>query len=228
MAEWEEEPNLLPRVNQIIYLSLDKGENYNLKSRVADINKNGISINLPIEIDSGRVINIEQGTEVKVLYTSNDLGQFIFETKLIGKEKDQVALIILERPSNFDRIQRRDYIRVPTSVETSFKIKNHEDEGWHITKTSDLSGGGMQLLLHTASKVATNQFIEGWLVLPYNNGAIEHIKYQGKIVRAQLNKITSSAWLSIQFLEFEEHVREKIIRYCFEKQVEMRKKQGKK
>lgn len=211
---------MLPNVNQIVHISLDKVENINYKARVADIAKDTISVELPISLDSGETKLISNGTILNVWYSSNDLGQFSFATKVIGYRQDKIPLLLLEKPSDFTRIQRRDYIRVPTFLETSYKYKGTNSDTWQLVKTTDISGGGIQFSI-PYSKNNIDREIEGWLIVPLKNGSIEHIKYNGKILRETNNN--RETLISVQFTDIDEKMREKIIRYCFEKQVELRK-----
>ncbi len=215
---------MLPSVNQILHIELES-EQAIYKARVADISGNNISVEIPIDVNTGYMKIITTGTIINVRYSSNDLGQFSFKTKVIGMKREQVPLLLIEIPKDFKRVQRRDYLRVIVSVETSFKLKNDMVDDWLIARTNDISGGGIQIILPDIIKLVKGQEIEGWLVLPFNNGNIEHIKYEGKVIRIKPpNEKVNAKWASIAFIDIIEKKREKIIRFCYEKQMEIGKK----
>lgn len=215
---------MLPNVNQIIYISIDDGENYILKTRVADIGQYTFGIELPIDIETGRIKIIPPSSNIKGWYISNDQGQFNFETQVIELKKGQVPLLILKQPNNYERVQRRDYLRVSASLETSYKLIEGNDKEWHIVRTIDVSGGGIQFIL-PYYKLNLDQQMKGWLALQFQNSTIEHISYTGKVLRvSQPNENSRIYLISIKFTNIQENMREKIIRYCYEKQVEIGKK----
>lgn len=216
---------MLPNVNQIIHISLDNEENYQYKARVADISKENINIELPIDEETGRIKLLLTGSTIMVWYISNEQGQFSFATKVLGLKREQVPLLILEKPVNYQRVQRRDFLRVPVTIETAYKIKISKQKEWNVLKTVDLSGGGMQFILPFPIELAEGEVIEGWIVLPFRNGMIDHIKYEGEILRIQLpHEKAKVNWVSVRFTDIQEKDRAKIIRFCYEKQVDLKKK----
>jgi len=217
---------LLPGINQLVYISLDKGENFTLKSRVADISQEKLSVELPIDKETGRLKIIPSGSRIKVWYVFDDHGQFTFETEVVGIIKGQVPLLILKHPQRFERLQRRDYLRVSASLEAAIKLigSNEEQWGWSVVRTIDIGGGGIQFLL-PHSKIKLEQQIKGWIALPFKSGSIEHVSFKGRVTRvSQPNESSKIYLISINFIEIHEIMRANIIRYCYEKQVEINKK----
>lgn len=217
---------MLPNINQLIFISLDNGENYSLKARVADINQWKLAIELPIDKDSGRLKIIPPSSKIKVWYAFDDQGQFTFETEVTELIKGKVPLLILKLPQKFERLQRRDYLRVSASLETAIKLSVSKEgkSSWRVVRTIDISGGGMQFLL-PYYELKPNQNINGWIAIPYKNGSIEHVNFEGKVIRvSQPNPDSKIYLISIQFITIHENLREKIIRFCYEKQVEINRK----
>ncbi|OEF97278.1 hypothetical protein BHF71_03855 [Vulcanibacillus modesticaldus] len=216
---------MLPNINQLIEISLGDGEKFLYKSRVADVLQEEINIELPINKETGKIKLVPPGEEIEVIYFSNDQGQILFNTKVIGIKREQIPLLSIELPKDYKRIQRRNFLRVPASIETSYKIIGEGQREWNIVRTIDISGGGLQFVAPDSKKINLEQEIIGWLVVPFNNGLIEHIKYQGKIVRIHRpNEEVNVNWVSIKFTQIQENMRAKLIRFCYEKQVELKKK----
>lgn len=217
---------MLPNINQLIFISLDNSENFTLKTRVADINQGKLAIELPIDKETGKLKIIPPGSRIKVWYVFDDQGQFTFETGVIELIKGKVPLLILEQPQKFERLQRRDYLRVSASLETAIKLSGNKEgkSTWRVVRTIDISGGGMQFLM-PYSGIKLNQNIIGWIAIPYKNGSIEHVNFEGKVTRvSQPNEDSNIYLISIQFIVIHENMREKIIRFCYEKQVEINRK----
>jgi len=65
--------------------------------------------------------------------------------------------------------------------------------------------------------------MECWVLLPYKNGTIEHAFFKPEVVRVK--KLESGRYqVMAKFIEISDSERQKIIRYCFERQLEFRKR----
>ena len=219
---WNRGDIMLPSISQLIEISLDDGENFFYKSRIASKSDDYLGIELPIDKRTGGFKLITEGMEIKIYYLSSS-GQYSFSTKVIGMVKEQIPIILIELPEEYKRIQRRNFIRVPAFVEVSYKELDDYDSSWNIVKTIDISGGGMQFVIPILKNIKFNQEIKGWIVLPYNNGKIEHIKFIGRVVRVYKSREKSDINLiSIEFIDINEIMRAKIIKYSYEKQVKLK------
>ncbi len=211
---------MLPTINQLVHISLDDSNLFDYKARVADTSKGTFSIEMPIDEKTGSIKVIPLGTSIVVWYISKDFGQFSFETKVLDKKQEQVPLLIIENPKAFNRIQRRDFLRVTTSVEIAFQIIGASDEQWYTVKSIDISGGGLQFVMPLPLTISEKQEIRGWIVLPFKNGSIHHVNFQGEIVRIRIPNVkVNVGWISTKFTNIQENMRATVIRFCYEKQV---------
>jgi len=219
---------MLPSINQVVYLSYNSKQEFPLKTRIADINSYYISIEIPINEKTGKLEKLTVGNRLTMYYQSKDHGQFMFDTTIIDRKKDQIDLLILQlpAPSLITKAQRRSFLRVPTSIETSFQINDDLNNEWFLVKTIDLSGGGMQIVLTNPDHFREKMKLKGWLVLPFpQEDKIEHVLYQAEIVRILIpNETTKVRWASLKFTSITENTRARIIRYCYQRQVQLRKK----
>jgi len=215
---------MLPNINQVIRISTDDSGHFTYKARVADLSEHSISLEMPVDEETGKIKFIPIGSTLVVWYISGDMGQFSFKTKVLDIKQEQVPLMVLENPQKVNRVQRRNYLRVPSSVEIAFKILDHADNKWYIVKALDISGGGMRFLCSVSRKLAEKQEIIGWVALPFKNGSIQHVKFQGQIVRVLPPVEGANAQrISVEFKQIQESMRATVIRYCYEKQVELKK-----
>ncbi|MFV9510708.1 flagellar brake protein [Tepidibacillus sp. LV47] len=219
---------MLPQINQVVYLSTDFKYEFPLKTRIAEINHQYLSIEIPINEKTGKMEKIAVGRRIILFFVTKDQGQYMFDTTVIDEKKDQVELLVLQlpEPHQIKRSQRRNFLRVPVSIETSFHLEDGPKKEWFVVKALDLSGGGMQMVVPNSIPLQKGIKINGWLVLPYIiEDKIEHIKYQAEIVRISTPKEDAKVnWVSIKFTKITETSRAKVIRYCYQRQVELHKK----
>ncbi len=216
---------MLPKINQFIKISLNDDEKvFPLKARVAEIKEDQIWIEIPINEQTGKLEKIPLNQPIFVFYHSNELGNITFPSRIIGIKEEQVRLLIIKAPdkTKIKRVQRRDYLRVSTSLEFALKTSDNE---WSVVRTIDLSGGGMQITVPVSKRLKVNEKIEGWLVLPFKNGTIEHLYIVGEVVRIiSQQERPDIVWIPIKFLEIKEANQPKIIRYCYERQMDSKNK----
>ncbi|TCS84121.1 flagellar brake protein [Tepidibacillus fermentans] len=219
---------MLLQINQVVFLSINHKQEFSLKTRIAEINNQYISIEIPINEKTGKIEKIPIGRRISLFYIAKDQGKYMFDTTVIGEKRDQVELLVLEipKPEQIKQAQRRNFLRVPTSIETSFQLQDDPLKEWFLVKTLDLSGGGMQIIVPAPNKLYQGMKINGWLAIPYIiEDKIEHVQYEAEIVRimtpAENEKVR---WVSIKFTSITETSRAKVIRYCYQRQVQLRKK----
>lgn len=212
---------MLPKINQLVNISIGNQGDLTYKARIADITESDISVEIPLDEKTGEFKFLDEGTQLNINYLSNEQGQYNFETKIMGYVRDPIILLKLSIPQKINRIQRRDYLRVNISLETAFRIKDSTIKKWHHTRTIDISGGGFQFI--QTDRIKPEQIIEGWLILPFKNGTIEHIKYEGEILRVYPSEQNNNVnYVTVKFISINENIRGKIVRFCYEKQMETR------
>jgi c-di-GMP-binding flagellar brake protein YcgR len=90
-----------------------------------------------------------------------------------------------------------------------------------VCKTDDVGGGGISLVCDGKWPLTYEQTLECWLLVPFRNGTIEHAFFKGEIVRVvELKSGLKQAM--IKYVSIYDSERQKVIRYCFEKQLEYR------
>ena len=217
---------MLPKINQMIKLSLTEDDHtFPLKARVAEVTAGQFWIEVPVNEKTGRLEVLSIGQPIFVFFNHNELGNVTFPSFIIGNKTDQVKLLLIHIPdkNQIKQIQRRDFLRVSTNLEFALKIA--KEQKWTVVQTIDLSGGGMQIIAPSAKKIRVKEQIEGWLVLPFKNGTIEHVYITGEAVRIITHPDRPDiVWIPIKFLEVKESKQPVIIRYCYQRQMEMRNK----
>lgn len=194
------------------------------KCMIVEIDNGTFYIDYPIDVQTGKVVFLADGTQLKATYIDDQKGTFLFDTEVFNKVKGKIPMVQLLLPSEetFIKIQRRQFVRIETSVD----IAIHPFEGEFApfrTVTDDLSAGGAAIRLKKNMKLNGAPFIDIWLALPLNSGEISYLQLRSKVIRI-VDLENGIEILSVQFVSPNKNDRQIIMRYIFEKQVEMKKR----
>ncbi|MDP5273776.1 flagellar brake protein [Chengkuizengella axinellae] len=199
---------------------LENNDTILYKTRISDIQNNMIFIEMPTEIKSGKFRHLQDGVELFVRFNSEDDVKYGFSSFVIGTKKEGIRQILIKKPSpdEFIHIDDRKYLRVPANLELALQSSNHHR---FLAKTVDISGGGIAFICE--EQVEVNQSFRCWLLIQHKNEHIQHIPFEGKVLR--MKKLDSDRTkVMLHFMKIDEEDRRSIIRYCFERQLELRKK----
>lgn len=216
---------MLPKVNQILHIqinSIDEEEaKQEYKSRIADQDDNSIFMEIPINEKTGRLKKLYIGDELSAYFILDGGVKNYFTTSVLGFTDDVIRLIQIRKPApeTITKIQRRSFLRVPAELEMAVK---YSDQLQFIAVTDDVGGGGISFLCDGYIPLAAQQMVSCWLLANYKNGQIEHIPFKGEMVRIKMLE-SGRQQVMMRFAEITDRDRQKIIRYCFERQLEFRK-----
>lgn len=215
---------MLPKVNQMLHYQIASSDEeeaaIEYKSRIADEQEDGLLIEIPISEKTGRYKRLFLGDELSVFFVSEDGIKNYFDSHVLGFKEDGVKLIkiVKPEPDRITKVQRRSFLRVPAELEIAVKMSNQVR---FVCKTDDVGGGGISFVCDAKWPLAAEQILECWLLVPFRNGTIDHAFFKGEIVRVvQLESGRKQAM--IKYASIIDPERQKVIRYCFEKQLEYR------
>ncbi|TXK76568.1 flagellar brake protein [Paenibacillus sp. N3.4] len=217
---------LLPKVNQILHIQLntidDEESRIEYKSRIADVTDTSIVVEIPLNEKTGKLKKLYVGDELSTFFLSQGGVKHYFTTSVTGFKEDVIRLVELRKPEleAITQVQRRSFLRVLAELEIAVKIS---DQIQFIGVTDDVGGGGISFICDGHIPLGLNANISCWVLVPYKNGSIEHIPFTGEIVR--IKKLESGKQLAmIRFIEIADRERQKLIRFCFERQMDFRKR----
>jgi len=223
--------SVLPRIGQLLRIkkvSLDENiSKPTYKSRVADIQGEHAAIELPIQEETGKMSQFPMGTHIEVFYFSEDGSTYQFQTEVVGEQKENVHLLLLRIPEKeaLTRTQRRNYLRVETHIEIAVKIKDNARNYHFLARTTDLSGGGMAFTCPDHYRFKVGDKLQVWMVLPHKSGLISHSYAEAEVTRCKLPEEKGThQWVSLKFVQISQADQAKVIRVCYERQLEIRKK----
>lgn len=215
---------MLPKVNHMLHYQIASSDEeeaaIEYKSRIADEQEDGLLIENPISEKTGRFKRLFLGDELSVFFVSEDGIKNYFDSHVLGFKEDGVRLIKIRRPDpdRITKVQRRSFLRVPAELEFAVNLSNHIR---FVCMTDDVGGGGISFICDGKWPVSAEQTLDCWLLIPYRNGAIDHASFKAEIVRV-IELDAGRKQVMIKYESINDTERQKIIRYCFEKQLEYR------
>jgi c-di-GMP-binding flagellar brake protein YcgR len=191
-------------------------------SRFDIIENDTIQILAPLQ--DCNVYQLQNGTNIEVFFISKlDLYRFEGYIKDRGKENN-IPYLIINRTSNIERIQRRQFYRYEKMIPVKYKLTDQrgaiiEPVTNYQSHTKDLSGGG--ICLYTNKDVGLDSYYEFEIDIDKTI-----IKFIGRAVRKKISEDNNNYKyeLGIWFKKITNLDRETIIRYIFIEQRKLRKK----
>lgn len=217
---------MLPKVNQTLFIqinSIDEEEaKQEYKSRIADVSDAYISMELPMNDKSGKLKRLYPGDELSVYFITEGGVKNYFNSSVLGFSDDVIRLVLIKKPDpeSITKVQRRNFLRVPAILEIAVKFS---EQLQFVSLTDDVGGGGISFLCEGYVPVESGHTVECWLLVPFKNGQIEHVPFKSEIVRVKELE-TGKKQVMMRFSEITDRDRQKIIRYCFERQLDFRKR----
>ncbi|MEK5206792.1 flagellar brake protein [Psychrobacillus sp. FSL H8-0510] len=196
----------------------DKTEKYQCK--VVDLDDQFIYIDYPMDTLSNRTVFLMDGMQLRASFVEESKAVYAFQTEVLGKKAKQIPMIKLALPpdSEFLRIQRRDFVRVNTSIDISVQF---EEERYQFV-TDDISAGGTAIILNTPVNFKAGDEVSLLIPLLFNNGDIKYVSTLAQVIRIWDKGSLTIA--SLHFTDTDDLDKQQIVRFCFERQLLIRKK----
>lgn len=196
----------------------DKVEKYRCK--VVDIDNQFIYIDYPTDTVTNRTVFLMDGMQLRATFVEESKAAYAFQTEVLGKISRQIPMVKLALPadSDFLRIQRRDFVRVNTSNDISVQF---EDKRYQFV-TDDLSAGGTAIIINQPVNFNAGDEVNILIPLLFNNGDIKYVTTLAHVIRIWERDTQTIA--SLHFTDTDDIDKSQIVRFCFEKQLLIRKK----
>lgn len=213
------------KIGDNIFLENRYSDNFEqYKCKLVERRGDDLYIDYPVNTSTNRTVFLLEGTPLKAQFGTASGAHYYFDTEVKGRIKLNIPMVVISYPGNehLIKIQRRQYVRVETPVDVAVHPSKGEFAPF-TTVTDDISAGGAALLIGKNSGLKPGMKIESWFVLPMQNGEYENRKIKGEVIRiiegqGQMNKA------SVEFIEPSGHDRQLLLRFCFERQLAMKKK----
>lgn len=208
------------RINQPVDIEIKLPEMQGkYRSRVEGIGGENLTLAAPLK--NGEVVRIPEGTEVTLSFI-DQVAVYSVDCMVVSFKWGQIPTVILSSPINARRVQRRNFVRLDIKISMQYTKLSEllEPLSEPIEAVSmDISGGG--LMFTTNGQVQQEDIIE----LRIFTNPDKPVNAIGKVVRVTdtLGKERKLA-VGVEFTLIEEGERDKIIRYIFNQQRELRQR----
>jgi len=212
-------------IGAVLMLEILNGKKERLKCKLLDRMDGKLFIDFPVNEETGKTTFLHNNTELLVTFVNENDQVFRFKTKVIGKFRDNIPMVILKEPKKeeFKQVQRRQFVRVETSIDVAIHPFNHEFDPF-CTVTEDISGGGAAILFPEKTTLPVGMEVMAWVVLPFEDGTIEYLRLHAEVVRVSEVSNSNIQKASLKFLNVDNNSLQHIIRFCFETQLQHKKK----
>ena len=180
-----------------------------------------IYIDYPTNTITRKTAFLIDGAQFRVTFNDENKQSFAFNTEVLGRRKGTIPMIMLSCPADdeFIKIQRREFVRVQTPVDVAVEYDNTFTQ----LVAEDISAGGVLLNLTKPVNFKNGDHVRLTIVLPYANNEIRYI--QTDAVVTTIFERDNRTFASLQFTDTDDIDKQYIVRFCFERQLQIRKKE---
>lgn len=196
------------------------------KCRLVDRKGNTLFIDYPISLRTNKTAFLFDGTQLSATFIGQDgTSVYLFESEIIGRVKNNIPMLLLAYPGEerLLKIQRRSYVRIEAAVDIAIHSMNGEFPPF-TALTDDISAGGAAVLIPKGMQLQQGMMIKTWFVLILQNGEYHYLALSSRVIRVIDYNETRNK-LSLQFIEISNMERQLLLRFCFEKQLQNKKKE---
>ncbi|MGM8213988.1 flagellar brake protein [Bacillaceae bacterium W0354] len=196
-------------------------------SKLVEITKQKLYIDYPINEKTGKTALLIDGSEIQVSFIAQDGNIYKYHTHITGRKMlNNLRVLLVKRPTKdqLHKIQRREYVRIDVALDVALYPLD-ESKCPLITRTRDISGGGMAVeAFDKLDEYESGDEMEVTIVLPFDSNDYTYIKATAQVIRCIYNdKSSKTGIITYKFTKIDDQLREKIIKFCFVKQLEIRK-----
>ena len=201
----------------------EEGQRERYQTVVASQYNRHLYVEIPLNVKTKKYGYFLLGTVFHATFYKKEKA-YRFETELLGRVRENIPLLLLSYPGDdqLQVIQRRDYFRVEAALDVAVHPVNRSFKPF-TTLTYDISGGGLSAYLpkEVSEKLQPDMEVVLWLVLPMSSGRLYYLKNKSRLIRVYSDKGRSLA--SFQFIHLKNSERMHVMRYCFERDLYLKK-----
>lgn len=207
----------------IILESISSEITERFRCKIVEQKNNVIYIDYPISVKTNKTSFLLEGGQYRASFVDESKVAHAFKTEVLGRVKSNIPMIILSFPSDDEiiKIQRREFVRVVTPVDVAVEF----DHQFYQFITEDISAGGLALIINQPVRFKENDELKLTIVLPFTNSndGIKYVHTTAQVVR--FIEKDQTIIVPLHFTNTDDVDRQNIIRFCFERQLKIRKKE---
>ncbi|OXS80292.1 hypothetical protein B1B05_02115 [Domibacillus enclensis] len=205
------------------YDSVDKKEEYRCK--IVDVEEGKVYIDYPVSTETNKTVFLLDGMQLAVNFIDPTAASavYLFQTEVIGRVKKKIPMLVLHDPGidNYVRVQRRKFVRVPTAIDIAVEVNGVPA---FSSVTEDISAGGAAVVIPGAVQIEPDTEVTLYGVIPSQHGEPRYIETKADLVRIREDEKSGRRVGSFQFKELLYADQQMLMRFCFERQLQLRKK----
>ena len=214
------------QIGDMLTLELKNAENIDkFKCRLVDRKDTMLYIDYPINLRTNKTAFLFDGTQLNATFIDQDgTSVYLFISEIVGRVKTNIPMLVLTYPGSegLIKIQRRNYVRIEAAADIAIHPLENEFQPFTAV-TDDLSAGGAAVLIPQEKILQPDMMVKAWLVLILQNGEYHYLSLLSRVVRVIRYNETMNR-LSLQFNAISNLERQLLLRFCFERQLEIKKK----
>jgi len=208
--------SLMHKIN-IIIDEEETGKRRVYGSRIEDLGEKSLTIAAPYS--QGYFLQPRTGVEYKASISASDCS-YVFKTILLKYIQQPIPLWEISLPTVLQRQQVRSFVRLDVILDIRLEVITAGNPVI-ITRTKDISAGGLRILLDKPISVGTK--LNFFLTLSEN----DYVEAAGEVVRVILPEEEHDRYeVAIRYSDIKERIRSRIVKYIFKKQIERRRKEN--
>lgn len=208
----------------LILEAFDEESDERFKCKVIDQQDNMLFIDYPVSTITHRTAFLIEGTRFRVSYVDELKIGYAFKTSVVGRKKGNIPTLQLILPADeeFQKIQRREYVRVETPVDVAVFRNNVFTQ--YVAE--DISAGGLAILANSLTEFKEFEKVELTIALPFEdrNEGVRYVETTAEVIR--VIERDEMFVVPLKFTETDDIDKQLIIRFCFERQLQIRKKES--
>lgn len=191
-----------------------------LRCKVVEQNENYIFIDYPVNTVTKKTAFLLDGAQFRATFLNEAKQSFAFNTEVLGRKLGNIPMIMMAGPQEDEviKIQRREYVRVETPVDVAVEYEGQFSQ----YATIDISAGGLLLNPTSPVRFTDGEVVQLTIVLPYMSGDIRYIMTDATVIR--IFERDDKQYVSMQFKDMDNLDKQYIVRFCFERQLQLRRK----
>lgn len=191
------------------------------RCKIVETSDGIIYIDYPVNTVTKKTAFLIDGSQFRATFNNEAKQSFAFRTEVLGRKAGNVPMIMLHCPpeEEFIKIQRREFVRVETPVDVAV------EKGGIFRQyvTDDISAGGILINVTKGTNFKEGDSVNLLLVLSFANREIYYVNTVGYVVR--IFEKDNKQLASIQFSDADDLDKQYIVRFCFERQLQKRRKE---
>lgn len=198
-------------VTQKIQVGFPDRQDDQYASSVQDIKNDELYISIPVKETKSLTLFINEMVELHVF---EEMARFVFTAKVLRRVQDNIPMYVLNKPTEYQRIQLREYFRVPVSLQVAYAHlpRKGKEPVFTWTESLDLSAGGTRLAVGEGLEKDDRLIMEFTLIV---NEQPEHFRIYGQVERILTDDEGNFRQVAVRFVNVNSKQVDKITRYLF-------------